>query len=206
MLCKTYYLVSWYAIEDYAFQEIPSQTTTTVWYFLVQQAFYVNTDSYTKTVQIRWNWVKSSNGMTYVLRMPWSSTDLIKAQWTKNGLEWSWSATLQPWEQLDLYFGQWQSSSTPQSYWTSWTYVNANPHKVSRSLKIYWFPNKIISIWKIGQIAIFWVGNWSELLNWITEILTSKNETTTEATAWSITPANFVWYIKVWDYKIPYYN
>lgn len=75
----------------------------------------------------------------------------------------------------------------------------------SSSPEVCWLPIDIRNIGKIWKINIRWLNN-NDFFNWFSEVLTSKNETTTEATAWTIAPANFVWYIKVWDYKIPYYN
>lgn len=57
-------------------------------------------------------------------------------------------------------------------------------------------PNGLKAIWDLGTITIFWIINNDFFVG----------VTSNTATTGSITPGNFVGYIKIGNYKIPYYN
>ena len=73
---------------------------------------------------------------------------------------------------------------------------------ISLTPKIIWkttggaVPTEVKSIWQQITVSIFWVFDW-EFFVWVE---------TNSATTGSITPWNFVWYLQIWDYKIPYYK
>lgn len=58
-------------------------------------------------------------------------------------------------------------------------------------------PREVEDIWNLAIMTLFWIHtDWKEYL-W---------QETNSAITWDITPWNFVWYLKIWDYKIPYYK
>jgi len=84
----------------------------------------------------------------------------------------------------------------------SGTYTRSTPITITYQISLYkkfiynGRTNDIFWLWEPGYITIFWVYN-KDFFAWI--------ETTT-ATTWNITPWNFVGYLKIGDYKIPYYK
>lgn len=57
-------------------------------------------------------------------------------------------------------------------------------------------PTKVIELGKLMVLNIFGIFD-GEFFVWVE---------TENATTWSITPWNFVGYLQIWDYKIPYYK
>lgn len=66
---------------------------------------------------------------------------------------------------------------------------------VSKLSKIKWYAENIRSIWDLWKITIFWVKD-NEFYLW---------ETTNTVVTGDVTLWNAVGFIKIWDYKIPYY-
>lgn len=56
-------------------------------------------------------------------------------------------------------------------------------------------PLSVENIWNPGKITIFWINNDNFY----------AGAEVTAVTTWNIAPGNFVGYIQIWKYKIPYY-
>lgn len=96
---------------------------------------------------------------------------------------------------LDLYARATDSNSTyyinnVNFYWIYGSYFNANHREP------IWIPTEVKNIWQSTNINIFWVNGDSFFSWWETTVITT----------WSIAPGNFVWYVQLWKYKIPYYT
>lgn len=71
--------------------------------------------------------------------------------------------------------------------------------------KVVWFSNELKLIWSYWSFVFFWLKDW-EFYNWLSEIINTNSETSTTATTWTIVPWNFVWYFKLWKYRVPFYT
>ena len=89
-------------------------------------------------------------------------------------------------------------------YTASWAVDNASIGDFSISYNsldlvkkwvIQWKSKSISLIWQIGIICIFWAID-KDFYFW---------EETQTAVTWEITPGNFVGYLNIWGYKIPFY-
>jgi len=91
---------------------------------------------------------------------------------------------------------RYSSSNVSGTYTRSTPITITYPLSIHKNSKYIGRTNDILWLWELWTMTIFWVYNW-EFFAWIE---------TTEATTWTITPWNFVWYLQIWDYKIPYYK
>lgn len=88
------------------------------------------------------------------------------------------------------------NNSTSNGYWYNTSFT------LSLTPQIFWktggwaVPTEIKEIWELSVLNIFWIFD-GEFFVWV--------ETDT-ATTGSIAPWNFIWYLQIWDYKIPYYK
>lgn len=124
----------------------------------------------------------------------------------------SFEISVSKWDIVSIY-AQNEASGYPNRFgledlsvtWpTTWQII------LSKDWDISWYATKLTSIWQQELITFFW-SFWWEFLNWIKDIqecidLIKSPTRTTTATTWSITLWQCVWYIVIWDYKIPYYK
>lgn len=87
------------------------------------------------------------------------------------------------------------------SFTADWDYMALKAKRKIFGSKWEWIPTELKSIWNLWMYNIFWKNktnpNYNTFFTWF--------ETNT-ANTWSITPWNFVWYLDIWGYKIPYYK
>lgn len=103
--------------------------------------------------------------------------------------------SITPWTTFKVWYVTWSGYATPNS-----TRINSFSLSISINLSknsnTVWLPTWIVWIWEDWSTIIFWLADWVFYV-W---------EEKTTATAWSITPWNFVGYLQIGKYKIPYYN
>ena len=106
----------------------------------------------------------------------------------------SWTMTLYPWNTYTVT----AYATSSSGYWyssVSWITVKRTTILASKDW-LNWIPVEVKNIWEIWFIQYFWIID-EELYIW--------KEVNT-ASAWSITLWKAVWYLKIWKYRIPYYN
>ena len=109
---------------------------------------------------------------------------------------WNWSYNVTVDKDANTYeiFAWWQSFSSRASAFVKSVVIDRLKIYVWKTW-IWWNPSSVKSIWERLAILIFWINKDSFYL-W---------EEVSSASSWTIAPSNFVWYIKMWKYKIPYY-
>lgn len=146
----------------------------------------------------------------------WSSTTLFTAQsngyysFTVTWWETTWS---EPSPYINLYKNWVQilnasssGSVTVRAYkWDVFTYYRVNRKYTITATADYYAskwgneaskPREIKTIWELAVLTLFWLH-----IDWSNYVWTES----TIAVTWWITPWNFVGYVKIWNYKIPYY-
>lgn len=88
------------------------------------------------------------------------------------------------------------NNSTSNGYWINCSFTLSLTPEIFGKTKGGAVPTKIEEIGAQTVLNIFWIFD-GEFFVWIE---------TENATTWSITPWNFVGYLQIWDYKIPYYK
>lgn len=107
--------------------------------------------------------------------------------WTKT----FWDISLQKGDVLEIGY---TLTNTPASA-SIWPFSISYQCSVTKEWDHYWIPLFQKNIWEMSFINITWVSEWIFYL-W---------KETNSATVWEIAPWNFVGYIQIWKYKIPYY-
>lgn len=82
--------------------------------------------------------------------------------------------------------------------------IPPTPKLIAGESPIVWYTKTIVNIGDITSILIWWVKDW-DFFGGFNDVLTSASDKISSVTTWNITPWNFVGYLQVWDYKIPYY-
>lgn len=100
-----------------------------------------------------------------------------------------WTIDLSRWDSFDIWY------STDGWQWTVWPFTVNYEVDLYKKWDYSFIPSEVIALWEQLTVNIFWIVD-NEFYVW---------EEVATATTWSITPWNFVWYIKIWKYKIPYY-
>lgn len=102
-----------------------------------------------------------------------------------------WTITLNRWDSFDIWY-------TKDWYWewTVWPFTVNFEVDLSKKWAYSFVPSEIISLWEQLTVNIFWIVG-DEFYVW---------EEVATATTWNITPWNFVGYLQIWKYKIPYYS
>lgn len=103
--------------------------------------------------------------------------------------------------QCKWYPATWTSSGG----WRQWGTVSFT-HTLYPNNKNYGKPTKVDQIGTISWITIFGMINGNFFKNDAFDQYLTISGTTQSATTGSITPGNFVWYLQIWSYKIPYYT
>ena len=155
-----------------------------------QSYFYVQISSYTWYIRFLIDWVE-------VYSQWYSTWNYYTISYTHNVVSW--------WEHTATFkvcggrSGSYNYAAFDFSYQNCYWYIYFTP-KVLNTPWV-WIPFETKAIWNLSWINLFWKNltnsSYKEFFAWL--------ETNT-ATVWSITPWNFVGYLKIWDYKIPYYK
>lgn len=153
--------------------------------------------------------------MSISMYASWSSYWYLKANYWINDTIYRWQCTS---SNRDLSWSRWDNPTWTSDFWTLslgkndtlyiwytcsggvtsasiWDFSITYNFTLDKKWETQWKPKSVSSIWSLGIISIFWVIE-KEFYLW---------EETQTASTGSITPWNFVWYIQVWKYKIPYY-
>lgn len=98
------------------------------------------------------------------------------------------------WDTVTLFVKKDDWSSRPSiTYNESYVYQTAN---FTITPDMTFVPTEIRAIWHQTWPVLFWLTPEWDFYLW---------KEVSSATTWNITPWNFVWYIQIWSYKIPYY-
>ena len=155
------------------------ETGLELWNYKVIVNAYMNSSSYSW-----WYWVYL-DGSSYL-----NKTDITGTTEKSYSIDFPAAA----WERFELQSWVVSSSSSAKVYYKS-SYLYQILHTIPVMKVISWYAMSIVGLWNLWYITIFWLQD-TNFYMW---------EETTTATTWSITPWNFVWYLQIWDYKIPYY-
>lgn len=74
--------------------------------------------------------------------------------------------------------------------------INRTSFLIPKNSNTNWLPRELKEIWEILKTTIWGLHNNNEFY---------AQSPTTSVTTGNITPWNFVWYLQIWSYKIPYY-
>lgn len=163
------------------------------------------TVTYTWTINIRyvatlWWWTSqvSASGLwkiqvngvdvdSFTLSAGWSWVRSKQVETTR-------TISVNAWDTITLFVMKDDWSSRPSiTYNESYVYTTAN---FTLDYDMTFAPLEVKELWQQTWPVLFWLNNEWEFYVW---------KETTEVTTGSITPWNFVWYVQIWKYKIPYY-
>ena len=135
-----------------------------------------------------WFGTSYDNILSEITPVQATSSDQMKVQ------EYTITINAEAWQTIYLY--PYIQAGQNAGLWIKLeTYSNTLLFQLSKKSNIVWYSNRDYLVWDLGIITIFWVKD-NNFYIW---------QTTNTATTWNITPWNFVWYLQIWDYKIPYY-
>ena len=141
-----------------------------------------------------WAWQSGSSWSVYL-----NSTTSQSASTSWTFFEYDWP--LDTWKK---FYISWYTGNSRTCTYTDiefYTYKSL-AYKTSQ---VSWKWKEIKEIWELGFFTLLWASDWK----WVTNIISS--EESMSATAWAITPWNYVKYITIkwsdWkDYKVGVYN
>ena len=126
------------------------------------------------------------------------------------------------WDNADLDIPIWKTVEFYiRAEHSSYSWINSNCSvqissevTTAKQYKIWdinWFPTEVVQPWHVWKINIFGTISEKSFYNWVKDIqdcidLIKSPTLSTTATAWNIAPWNFVGYIQIWNYKVPYYK
>lgn len=149
-----------------------------------------------KSYTIPFSWRAKITGDVYVLNQ---ATVYVKLNGTSVDTRWnSWSSwritrtttvDVNAWDTLDITCDSLGSQYT-STYYSS--QLEISPARNYPSI----IPSEVKGIWQNLISPFFWIIDW-QFYVW---------KEVQSASTWSITPWNFVGYLQIWDYKIPYYK